>query len=267
MTATQVPLLTEDADKNKNVLFDHLIRDAASVQTIDDFKQWTREAIRPIFPHETLGCGYGRIHAGGVGTDGIIAVDYPIEHLKDICNKAGGLDTPILRRWLLTREPQLFDGDVPWPDIPQHWFEQFQRHGMKNVAAHAVYDTERCIGTYHSFHRIPGVLGETHIAMLRQLAPIMHEVLCRVIENLNNVNAFEALLSSLTVREREILRWVAQGKTNREIAEAIFLSEMTVKHHLMRIFQKLKMENRTQLVSRLAEYEARVQPAYGVKIF
>lgn len=264
---TQVSLLTDDAQKNRDVLFDNLIHAAASVQTIDNFKQWTREAIRPIFPHETLGCGYGRIHAGGVGTDGIIAVDYPIEHLKDICNKAGGLDTPILRRWLMTREPQLFDGDMPWPDIPQHWFEQFRRHAMKNVAAHAVYDTERCIGTYHSFHRIPGVLGETHIAMLRQLAPIMHEVLCRVIENLNNANAFEVLLSSLSIREREVLRWVAQGKTNREIANAIFLSEITVKHHLMSIFHKLGMENRAQLIRRLTEHEACVQPEYGVRIF
>ncbi|AMP15469.1 response regulator transcription factor [Collimonas pratensis] len=263
---TQVSLLADDAHKNKEVLFDNLTRAAASVQTIDNFKQWTREAIRPIFPHETLGCGYGRIHAGGVGTDGIIAVDYPIEHLKDICNKAGGLDTPILRRWLMTREPQLFDGDVPWPDIPQHWFEQFQRHGMKNVAAHAVYDTERCIGTYHSFHRIPGVLGETHISMLRQLAPIMHEVLCRVIENLNNANAFEVLLSSLSIREREVLRWVAQGKTNREISQAIFLSEMTVKHHLMSIFNKLRMESRAQLIHRLAEHDACAQPEYGVRI-
>jgi DNA-binding CsgD family transcriptional regulator len=264
---TQVSLPTEGVNKNRGVLFDNLIRVAASVRTIDDFKQWTREAIRPIFPHETLGCGYGRIHAGGVGTDGIIAVDYPIEHLKDICNKAGGLDTPILRRWLMTREPQLFDGDVPWPDIPQHWFEQFRRHGMKNVAAHAVYDTERCIGTYHSFHRIPGGLGETHIALLKQLAPIMHEVLCCVIENLNNVNSFETLLSSLSAREREVLRWVAQGKTNREIANVIFLSEMTVKHHLMSIFNKLGMESRTQLVCRLAEHEACVQPEYGVRIF
>jgi len=247
-------------------MFDNLFLEAKSVQTIDDFKQWTREIIRPLFPHETLGCGYGRIHAGGVGIDGIVAIDYPIEHLKNIRNKAGGLDTPILRRWLATREPQLFEEDSPWEDIPAQWLEHFQRNGMKNTAAHAVFDTARCIGTYHSFHRIPGTLSESHADTLKLLVPIMHEVLCRVIGDLNEVTQFGTLLSTLSAREREVLGWVGQGKTNREIANVVFLSEITVKHHLMKIFQKLGMNNRAQLVHRFVEYEERTGSECGLKV-
>lgn len=51
----------------------------------------------------------------------------------------------------------------------------------------------------------------------------------------------------LTNREREILNWVASGKTNREIADALGISDQTVKNHLKNILQKLQLENRVQL--------------------
>jgi DNA-binding CsgD family transcriptional regulator len=247
-------------------LFDNLFFETASIHTIDEFKQWTRESIRPIFPHEALGCGYGRIHAGGVGIDGIIAIDYPIEHLKNICNKAGGIDTPILRRWLATREPQLFEMDSPWPDIPRQWLQHFRRNGLKNAAAHAVYDTARCIGTYHSFHCIPGALTQLHAAALKQLVPVMHEVLCRVIGNLNETSQLDTLRAILSKREQEVLWLVGQGKINGEIANTLFLSEITVKHHLTKIFQKLGIGNRAQLVRLCVEHEVSMQSEYGLKL-
>lgn len=54
--------------------------------------------------------------------------------------------------------------------------------------------------------------------------------------------------SPLSAREREIVVWVAQGLTNRQIAERAFVSENTVRQHLKRIFRKLDVHNRAQLV-------------------
>lgn len=51
----------------------------------------------------------------------------------------------------------------------------------------------------------------------------------------------------LSVREREIAAWVAQGLTNRQIAALAFVSENTVRQHLKRIFIKLEVHNRAQL--------------------
>ena len=50
----------------------------------------------------------------------------------------------------------------------------------------------------------------------------------------------------LTVREVEVLRLVAAGATNREIAERLHLSEGTVKNHLSRILGRLGLRDRTQ---------------------
>lgn len=51
-------------------------------------------------------------------------------------------------------------------------------------------------------------------------------------------------IKSLTKREMEILRLVAEGLTNDEIGKKIFISEKTVKTHLTNIFDKLKVNNR-----------------------
>ena len=56
----------------------------------------------------------------------------------------------------------------------------------------------------------------------------------------------DAAVGELTDREREILRLVAQGASNREIGEALFITEGTVKNHVSNILNKLALRDRTQ---------------------
>jgi DNA-binding NarL/FixJ family response regulator len=55
-----------------------------------------------------------------------------------------------------------------------------------------------------------------------------------------------AELFVLTAREREVLRLIAAGANNREIAQALFLSEGTVRNHISHILSQLNVSNRTQ---------------------
>lgn len=52
----------------------------------------------------------------------------------------------------------------------------------------------------------------------------------------------------LTSKETEVLEMVAKGASNKQIADKLFVKEVTVKTHLNSIFKKLKVENRTQAV-------------------
>ena len=56
----------------------------------------------------------------------------------------------------------------------------------------------------------------------------------------------EHKLSELTEREEDILRLLAQGATNQEIATSLNVSEKTVRNRLSEIFSKLRLNNRTQ---------------------
>ena len=102
--------------------------------------------------------------------------------------------------------------------------------------------------------------------LLKQLVPVMHEALCTVIELLQTKDDFTRRYVGLSPREKEIARWVGQGKTNHEIASLSRLSENTVKHHLTSIFDKLEVESRTQLVHRVVDHEARSAPGFSTKV-
>ncbi len=59
----------------------------------------------------------------------------------------------------------------------------------------------------------------------------------------------------LTERERAVLRQLVEGRSNREIAAALFIGESTVKTHLRNIYDKLGVTNRVQAVGAVLERE------------
>src|SRR5690606_11147204 len=64
----------------------------------------------------------------------------------------------------------------------------------------------------------------------------------------------ETLAEPLSPREMEILRLVASGASNREIAETLVIAEGTVKNHLTSILGKLSVKDRMQAVLKAREY-------------
>ena len=54
--------------------------------------------------------------------------------------------------------------------------------------------------------------------------------------------------AALSTREIEVLNWIAAGKSNKEIAALLFISEGTVKTHVLSIHEKLGVGDRTEAV-------------------
>lgn len=68
----------------------------------------------------------------------------------------------------------------------------------------------------------------------------------RVLRRLRDAHKTDPRLAQLSAREREILLLIADGLTNRQIGERLFVAEKTVKNYMSGLLQKLGMERRTQ---------------------
>ena len=72
------------------------------------------------------------------------------------------------------------------------------------------------------------------------------QLMARVLERVRSGPPEHEELAGLTEQERKILALIAEGMTNRQIGERMFLAEKTVKNYVSSILSKLGLERRTQ---------------------
>jgi two-component system response regulator DevR len=94
------------------------------------------------------------------------------------------------------------------------------------------------------------------VAMGRSL--IDPALIAQVMERVKEGSPADARLASLTQREREVLDYIADGLTNRQIGERMFLAEKTVKNYVSNLLAKLGMQRRTQA----AAFDARLDESH-----
>lgn len=83
-------------------------------------------------------------------------------------------------------------------------------------------------------------------------APISRELAGRILEEFARPGAGRAdrgAPDDLTDRERDVLRYVSGGASNREVAATLHISENTVKFHMKNILEKLHLHNRAEVVA------------------
>jgi DNA-binding NarL/FixJ family response regulator len=72
----------------------------------------------------------------------------------------------------------------------------------------------------------------------------------RAREELSRISGRAPASGELTPSEHRVAELVAQGRTNREVAAALFLAERTVETHLSHVYRKLGIRSRTELARR-----------------
>ena len=84
-----------------------------------------------------------------------------------------------------------------------------------------------------------------------------------VLREVSDAAAVEAVMQTLklTLRESEVLYWVVQGKTNRDIGDILGSSPATVKKHLERVYEKLGVETRTAAAAMAMQRVRALNPA------
>ncbi|MGE0871171.1 MAG: response regulator [Kofleriaceae bacterium] len=102
-----------------------------------------------------------------------------------------------------------------------------------------------------------GTLIDAILAASRGESVLQPSVASKVLAELSRLSTTGAPatneLSRLSDRERDVLRLIARGASNKEIAAALFLAEGTVKNHVTNILTKLGVSDRTQAALRARE--------------
>ncbi len=186
----------------------------------------------------------GDIEVVGVARDGeeaavIVAREKPDVVLLDVSMpKGGGIGalTRIMQMAVPPRVAMLTASEAD-EDLMQAIKLGALGYILKGVGAEELADLVRELAAGRSYVS-PGLAGRLLIAMRRPQAPA----------------ASPNPLADLSKREEGILKLVAQGKSNREVGEALDLQEKTVKHYMTSILQKLQVRNRVEAAMLARQY-------------
>lgn len=188
-------------------------------------------------------------HIDGKGNPGeltLVNVDYPEEYLQELW-----------RTGLVWRDPILVENFRNYS--LQYWGDTFLQHPLlkanRNLAedfgfylgvqghgyGHGVKNKKGKVGSFFCWHGLDRDPRTEEVISL--VVPHLHEAMLHAAEDKHQP-------SKLTPREREVLKWLAHGKTTWDIAVILNISERTVKFHIANISRKLDVTTRAHAVAK-----------------
>ena len=247
--------LSEGATPDQSELAKLLLRVAqrcAACTTSQDFAALVRSDVRRVLPHQSLLAELARIDLEHLELIHGEAVDYPEHDLKPLKGLTNGRNKPALARWLTTRAPTVLDAETEGSSKSDGGLSGCRYPRIGRMAAHGVFDMGGRSGTFFCFGGLPSALNSGHVSRLLQvLIPHLHQALIAC----HQASASQRdSKGKLTATEREIMKWVAAGRTNAEIAQLRGRSEATIKNQLTATFRKLGVSNRAAAVRLQAEW-------------
>lgn len=231
--------------------FVRIIGHLLNVHQRDQFVQLMRNEVRQLLPFEHAICGVGYINPHSISGCELISVDFPEAYFTDIRQSDGGIHSPLMQRWIDSQAPIVFDPEQHAHEVPADWLSVFKKHGLRNSLAHGVRDLNSTITSYFNFCGLPAPISLHQAYLLRLLVPHLHIAITQLVAQA--LRQPSAALPQLTPREKEVVSWLYLGKTNWEIGQILGIAEKTVKNNLSAIFDKVGVNNRTQLLSRITE--------------
>lgn len=130
--------------------------ECTQVQTAGEFTRMVEGAFRAVLPHGSMLCGMGGVSRQGNHIRKILSIDYPLEYFEPLTDADGRLDSPLMKRWRETFEPQLFQSGRDDHLYPGDWVRLFNKYDLRNTIAHGVPDLGGVFSSFFIFSRIPG---------------------------------------------------------------------------------------------------------------
>jgi LuxR family maltose regulon positive regulatory protein len=139
--------------------------------------------------------------------------------------------------------------------VEAHILQALGRHSQnQETRAKKALIAALTLGEPESYVQVFVENGHDLVPLLRQVRPLFPEYVAQLLRAMPGASSAAAaetgLLAPLTERELEIIKLIARGYSNQQIADALFITIGTVKGHVNHIFSKLDVQNRTQVLLR-----------------
>lgn len=247
-------------DAEESARFLRIVSDSALITRHYEIYLWLNGEVQQFLPHEILVAAWGDFSTWNLKLD--VTSGLPRVRTSELAHcRLDDLLRDAHAQWIgAGRSPVLLStaATVAAPAdcaCPIH----AALRGMRSVLVHGVRDQRSGHDSlYLAFSSGSLTQGRSRQRFISVIDPLIAQIdgAFRKIELLPQDLAALRVASTvldLSVREREIIESVCQGKTNLDISAALDISPFTVKNHVQRIFRKIGVTNRTQAASRYAE--------------
>lgn len=230
-----------------------VINDSLRVMTQPHFFSWCQGSVQRLLPHEILVCGISAGDDAPMRCYRYYSSRYfSEEHFTGVCHPVEGL----LPR-MIAYSNQTGHACMLGTGVPQNYYDEallplLARSELRNVAADGQRGSDGRLKSYFCFSRISIPLGPRVEHLLKLLVPYLDATLSRVIANGESEAGMDSsrIMPAVSAREIQILNFIRVGKTNKQIAEELRLSPLTVKNHVQNTLKKLKATTRAHAVDR-----------------
>ncbi|MDO8426944.1 MAG: LuxR C-terminal-related transcriptional regulator, partial [Deltaproteobacteria bacterium] len=197
-------------------------------------------------------CGIGKGGMDGLcGPPQIINGNYPDEWLRIYGGNELYYADPLVLRNFSNPGSQLWDETYSlYRDKMSPLFLSSRDHGLMHGVTGGMYSDSNKTASLFSFSGKGRWFSKREMDILSTVGPHIHQALLRIFK------AQQSPCGSLSRREKEIVQWIKEGKTNWEISIILKISERTVKFHVQNIERKLNAVNKTHVVAILMEQGA-----------
>jgi transcriptional regulator EpsA len=228
-----------------------VIETGVAVRAPHEFFLWTQGQLQALLPHQALVC------LQFDGADALVRLvcvhsqvlaPATLAALEDRTNGLALRMALHCRAWQL---PAMTDAGMHGQGALACFQPEVQALGFDNVLVHG---SGRVAGSASVFllFGIPQRLGARHAYFFELVLAHLHLALLRLpVETVAvATRAPVEAARPLSTRETEILRWLAEGKSNYEVGCILGISAATVKNHLQRIYRTLGVSNRAHALAR-----------------
>lgn len=268
-----VDLLSLDGEQALGLM--RFLEAAPLVQRRHQFFVWTQSQLQPLVPHQVLVCGAWQRQRRAVVLDAFHSVVLPAPVLDQLIDADGPLLAALTAHWVEGRgrsralDLARLDGAAGQAAQPLRTLlgdSHLLVHGVARPQRPAEIESLFVFGGLGSLDAGAGATLARRAAWLDLVLPFLHSTWLRVTATELELQrpggppppALQdkprapgvAPRGSVTERERQILGWVQEGKSNHQIATVLGISPLTVKNHVQKILRKLGASNRAQAVSR-----------------